>query len=107
MFVFACVRNHGLINDLNLKLICSNKHIKSKKSDDERTRDEIEETVNDEPVEAIIETIIEEEIKPVVKAKTKAKAKPKTKITKEPVEPIEPIKEEEVPAVEKRNPKEL
>ena len=48
-------------------------------SDEERTRDDIEEIVNDEPVqEAAIETIIEE-VKPV-KAKSIAKAKAKPKI---------------------------
>ena len=63
-------------------------------SDDDQTRDEIEEIVNDEPVqEAVVETIMEEGIKPVkAKPKAKAKAKPKIKITKEPVEQI---KEEE------------
>ena len=71
-------------------------------TDEEQTRDEIEETVNDEePVqETIIETITEEKVKPVIKAKSKAKAKPKIKITKEPIEPIEPIVEEAVPVVE-------
>ena len=70
-------------------------------SDDE-TREEIEEIVNDGPVqEAIVETILEEEAKPV-KAKPKAKATPKIKITKGPVEPIkvEVIKEEPEPIVE-------
>ena len=70
--------------------------------DEEQTRDEIEEIVNDEPPvhepvqEAIRETILEE-VKPVAKAKPKAK-QPKIKITKEPVEPIkeEVIKEPEV-----------
>ena len=62
-------------------------------SDEEQTRDEIEEIVNDEPAvqepvqEAVIETMLEEEEAKPVKAKPKAK-KPKTKITKEPVEPI-------------------
>ena len=72
-------------------------------SNEEQTRDEIEEVVNDEPVqEAVIETVIEEE--PVVKerSKAKAKAKPKSKIAKEPIEPIEPIKEEDAPVVEER-----
>ena len=55
-------------------------------SDDDQTRDEIEEIVNDEPVQ---EPVQEEEIKPVKsKSKAKAKAKPKIKITKEPIEPI-------------------
>ena len=67
----------------------------SKTQNEEQTRDEIEEIDNDEPVqETAIEEVIEEEehkAKPVVKAKPKAKAKPKIKITKEPVEPIEPI----------------
>ena len=40
----------------------SNEYIKSKMSGDDQTRDEIEEIVNDEPVqEAVVETIIEEE----------------------------------------------
>ena len=44
-------------------------------SDEEQTRDEVEEIVNDEPVqEAVIETIREEEVKPV-KAKPKARQK--------------------------------
>ena len=74
-------------------------------SDEEQTRDEIEEIVNDEPPvqepvqEAVVETILEEEATPVkAKPKAKAKAKPKIKITKEPVEPTkeEIIKEPEV-----------
>ena len=86
-------------------MTCSNKHIKSKMSGDEQTRDEIEETVNDEPVQkAVAETIQEEEIKPVkAKPKAKAKAKPKIKTTKEPVEPIEsaePVEPESLVAVE-------
>ena len=74
-------------------------------SDEEQTRYEIEEIVNDEPPvqepvqETVIETILGEEAKPV-KAKPKAttKAIPKLKITKEPVEPIkeEGIKDLEV-----------
>ena len=87
-------------------------------SDDE-TRDEMEEIVNDEPVqepaqEAVIETVVEEEVKPVkAKPKAKAKAKPKIKITKEPVEPIkeeevteeepEPVIEEEPPTKKNKN----
>ena len=72
--------------------------------DEEQTRDEIEEIVNDEPPVqepvqgAVIETILEEETKPVkAKPKAKAKEKPKIKITKEPVEHIkeEIIKEPE------------
>ena len=53
-------------------------------SDEEQTRDEIEETViNDAPVESVQE----EGVKPV-KSKPKAKTKPNIKITKEPVETI-------------------
>ena len=71
-------------------------------SDEEQTRDGIEEIDNNEPPvqepvqEAISETILEE-FKPV-KAKPKAKAKPKIKITKESIEPIkeETVKEHEV-----------
>ena len=51
--------------------------------DEEQTRDEIEEIINDEPVQ---EPVQEEEVKPV-KAKSKAKAKANIKITQEPVEP--------------------
>ena len=65
-------------------------------SNEEQTRDEIEEIVNDEPPvqehvqEAILEMSLEEEAKPVkAKPKAKTKAKPKIKMTKEPVEPIE------------------
>ena len=58
-------------------------------SDDDQTRDEIEETVNDEPVQ---EPVQEEEIKPVkAKFQAKAQAKPKIKIIKEPVEPVESV----------------
>ena len=85
-------------------------------SDEERTRDEIDKHVNDEPVESVQEAVTEDEVESAVKpnAKAKSKAKPKIKITKEPVEPIkeevrgaegtpteggkapfEPIKEEE------------
>ena len=77
-------------------------------SDDERTRDEIENIVNDKPVqgpvqEAVIETIIEVEAKPVkAKPKAKAKAKLKTKITKEPVESVEPAEPEPVVVVEEK-----
>ena len=71
-------------------------------SDEEQTRDEIEEIVKeDDPVqEAVIETVIEEDVKPVkTKPKATAQAKPKVKITKEPVEQIkeeepEPVAEE-------------
>ena len=44
-------------------------------SDDDQTRDDIEEIVNDEPVQ---EPVQEEEIKPV---NTKSKAKTKTNLT--------------------------
>ena len=73
-------------------------------SGDERTRDEIDEIVNDEPAqEAVIETIIEEEVKPVkAKSKAKAKAKSKIKITKEPVEPIKGEEPEPVVVVEEK-----
>ena len=55
-------------------------------SGDERTRDEIEEIVNDEPVqEAVQESVQEAVIEP------KAKAKPKIKITKQAVEPVESV----------------
>ena len=77
--------------------------------DDEQTRDEIEEIVNDEQVqEAIIEAAVEEDehkAKPVLKTKPKAKAKPKIEITKEPAESIEPIKEDNEPAVEEKSEK--
>ena len=63
-------------------------------TDEEQTRDEIEEVVKEnEPVEAVIETVIEETVQPPVKTKAKLTAKPKIKITKQPVEPI---KEEEL-----------
>ena len=73
-------------------------------SDDDQTRDETEEIVNDEPVqETAIETIIEEEAKPVkAKSKAKAKAQPKIKITKEPVEPAEPVEPDPVVVVEEK-----
>ena len=86
---------------------------------DDRTRDEVEEIVNDEPGQepvqaAAIGTIIEEGIKPVkAKSKAKAKATTKVKITKEPVEPIteEMIKEQihikEEPPKEKDKNKEM
>ena len=42
-------------------------------TDEEQTRDEIEEIVKEDgPAESAQETIIEEEVKPVVKAKSKA-----------------------------------
>ena len=71
-------------------------------TDDEQTRDEIEEIDNEEePVqETVIETGIEEEGKPV-KAKPKAKTKPKPNINIAK-EPVEPIKEEPEPVVEER-----
>ena len=75
--------------------------------DEEQTRDEIEEVVNDEPPvqepvqETVIETILEEEeAKPVKATTAKAKAKPKTKITKEPVEPIKEVIKELEPIIE-------
>ena len=70
-------------------------------SEDDQTRAEIEEIVKHESVQG---AVIEEEQKPVkAKSKAKAKAKPKIKITKEPVEPVEPIKEEEhEPVVEEK-----
>ena len=129
-------------------------------SDEEQTRDEIEEIVKeDEPVqEAVIETIIEEEVKQVTygqvsfhnfksrnfklsvsnpknkcvayvsvlslisncqglgrknnfeilktgrkaKSKAKAKAKPKIKITKEPIESVEPVEPEPIVVVEEK-----
>ena len=72
-----------------------------KMSDEEQTRDEIEEILNGEPVEFVQEPIVDEEVKPVVKAKPKEKkTKPTIKITKEP---IEPIKEEgPEPSVEEK-----
>ena len=54
------------------------------------------------PVEAVIETVIEEEVKPL---KATAEVKPKHQITKEPVEPIEPIKEEKPEPIAEENPK--
>ena len=48
-------------------------------TDEEQTRDEIEEIVSDEPIESVQETIIEEEVTPVVKAKPKAKQNRKSK----------------------------
>ena len=72
-------------------------------SDEEQTRDEIEEVAKeDEPAqEAAIETITEEETNPVIaKPEAKAKAKPKIKITKEPVEQIK--EEEPEPVVEEK-----
>ena len=61
---------------------------------DGETRNEIEEIVNDEPVqEPVQKPVQEEKVKPVkAKPKAKSKAKPNIKITKEPVEPTEPIK---------------
>ena len=78
-----------------------------KMSDEEQARDEIEEiAINDEPVDSVQETVIEEEAKPV-KAKPEAKAQPKTKITKEPIEPIEHIKEEEHEPIVEEKPKKI
>ena len=78
---------------------------------EEETRDDIidivnnnEETVNEEPVkEEIKEEVkeeVKEEIKPKAKPKAKAKAKPKIKITKQPVESVEPVEPESLVAVE-------
>ena len=53
-------------------------------TDEEKTREQIIDIVNNE--EPIIEEEVKEEVKP--KAKPKSRAKPKVKITKEPVEPI-------------------
>ena len=69
-------------------------------TDEEKTREQIEEIVNnvDEPVkeEPVKEEIKEEEAKP--KAKPRAsRAKPKVKIVKESVEPVEPVVVEEKP----------
>ena len=78
-------------------------------SDKEQARDEIEENVNDEPPvqepvqEAVIETTVEEEAKAKTKPKAKAKAKPKIKITKQPVEPVEPEPVIEVEVEEQPN----
>ena len=77
--------------------------LSQKMSDEGRTRDEIEEVVNDQdPVqEAVTETVVEEGVKPVKgKSKAKSKTKPKTKITKEPVEAIK--EEEPEPVVEEK-----
>ena len=72
---------------------------------DDETRDEIEEIVNDGPVQEPVQRFVqEEEVKPVkAKSKAKAKAKPKIKITKQPVEPVtsvEPVEPESSVAVE-------
>ena len=78
-------------------------------TDDEQTRDDIEEIVNDEPPvqEPVQETIIEtmlEEVKPVPKANSKAKATPTIKITKETVEPVESVEPvEPEPIVEEQH----
>ena len=76
-------------------------------TDEEKTREQIEEivnnnneeTVNDEPVK---EEIKEEAIKPKAKAKSRAKAK-QVKIVKEPVEQVveEPVVVEEKPEPKK------
>ena len=75
-------------------------------SDQEESREEIEQIVNNneenEKEEEVVkeeEEIKEEEVKPKAKAKSKAKAKPKVKIVKEPVEPVEKIEE---PIVEEK-----
>ena len=69
-------------------------------TDEEKTREQIEEIVNniDEPVneEPVKEEPVKEEAKP--KAKPRAsRAKPKVKIVKESVEPVEPVVVEEKP----------
>ena len=68
---------------------------------EEETREKIEEIINnDEPIKEEIkeenkEEVKEEEVKPKAKPKSKPRAKPKhIKITKESVEPVEPIVEE-------------
>ena len=66
---------------------------------EEETREKIEDIINnnEEPVkeEPSNEEIKEEEIKPKAKPKAKSRAKPKQiKITKESIEPVEPIVEE-------------
>ena len=76
-------------------------------TDEEKTREQIEEivnnnneeTVNDEPVK---EEIKEEAIKPKAKAKSRAKAK-QVKIVKEPVEQVveEPVDEEKPKKIDK------
>ena len=76
-------------------------------TDEEKTREQIEEivnnnneeTVNDEPVK---EEIKEEAIKPKAKAKSRAKAK-QVKIVKEPVEQVveEPVVEEKPKKIDK------
>ena len=66
---------------------------------DEETRDDIIDIVNNE--EPIIEEEIKEEVKP--KSKPKSRAKPKQiKITKESVEPVEPVVEEAIVEVEEK-----
>ena len=72
-------------------------------TDEEKTREQIidivnneEEIVQEEPVkEEIKEEVKKEEAKP--KAKSKPRAKPKVKIVKESVEPVEPVVVEEKP----------
>ena len=73
-------------------------------TDEEKTREQIEEIVNnvDEPVkeepvkeEPVKEEPVKEEAKP--KAKRASRAKPKVKISKESVEPVEPVVVEEKP----------
>ena len=72
-------------------------------TDEEKTREQIEEIVNnvDEPVneEPVKEEPVKEEIKEEVKPKAKraSRAKPKVKIVKESVEPVEPVVVEEKP----------
>ena len=73
-------------------------------TDEEKTREQIEEIVNnvDEPVkeepvneEPVKEEPVKEEVKP--KAKRASRAKPKVKIVKESVEKPEPVEVEEKP----------
>ena len=75
-------------------------------SDQEESREEIEQIVNnneeEEAVKEIVKEIvkeevkeeIKEEVKPKAKTRAKAKAKPKVKIVKEPVEVVQQIVEE-------------
>ena len=73
-------------------------------SEEEETREKIEEiTNNEEPVkEAVIEPIIEEEEEVKPKPKPKARAKAKIKIVKEPVvEPVVEVVEEKPKKIDK------
>ena len=70
---------------------------------EEETRDEIEAIVNNEE---IVNEDVKEEVKEVIKPKAKprtSRAKPKQiKITKESVEPVEPVVEEAIVEVEEK-----